>query len=99
MHEGNQRFACWLIGLLLFVVGATVVASDVPSRIPNEIYRLPRVRQPSSTMIVPTSYQDDVPPIIVQDEDQYFSDLEPPADIDWPTPDQVNDQSLVNSTL
>lgn len=22
--------------------------------------------------------------------------MEPPADIDWPTPDQVNDQSLVN---
>ena len=99
MYEGNQRFACWLIGLLLFVVGATVVASDALSRIPNEIYRLPRVRQPSSTMVVPTAYQDDVPPIIVQDEDQYFSDLEPPADIDWPTPDQVNDQSLVNSNF
>ena len=99
MYEGNQRFACWLIGLLLFVVGATVVASDALSRIPNEIYRLPRVRQQASTMVVPSAYQDDVPPIIVQDEDQYFSDLEPPADVAWPTPDQVNDPSLLNSNF
>ena len=99
MYEVNQRFACWLIGLLLFVVGATVVASDALSRIPNEIYRLPRVRQQASTMVVPSAYQDDVPPIIVQDEDQYFSDLEPPADVAWPTPDQVNDPSLLNSNF
>jgi len=50
-------------------------------------------------MVIPAAYQDDGPPIIVQDEEQYFSDLEPPADIDWSTSEQLVDRSLVGTNF